>query len=251
MYHTASQNFFRMTVDGDEPITGDAVSRDLEIRSATPRAQFGYHPSGTKNHCFLEQGQLMVQVPRKRILAEYDLERVAVRLLFALIIGIMSVVTAHGGGWSWGQVRCNGGWAEAISFLGGFVCAIGIIEVLHWIAWRTAHRAYLISFEDREVLLGRGHEIKASTLFPARDKACQSEDYDLQVSGGDLALTPRSLFAGLLLGVGLLLLGLVTNPPSPCERPSLDWRFVSGWFVEAYAALVVGAVIYMQISRKR
>jgi hypothetical protein len=194
------------------------------------------------------------QSPRIRVLLEYDVGRAFLRWPIALLLALFLVLGQHGFSRSprWvDPVSCNGGWFEAMAFLGGLISAMVIVEVLHWAFWRVQHWDEVMSLGQKDALLGRGTDASLGTeLFQRSSGGSAPGDYDLQLSGGKLALAPANQIGGMLLGFALLILGFGIGTANPCEVPAIDWRTVVGWFVIAYALLMIGTGMEYEVKRR-
>ena len=111
----------------------------------------------------------MAENAAKPVLIEYDAKRPYIRLLFGFLEAIAFVGYQHGYTAKLPPpLPCNGGWTEGLQFLTYFGILAVLIEVIHWIIWRTVHRKEILSFEEEQRLFGKTPRLEAIAQPSAR-----------------------------------------------------------------------------------
>jgi hypothetical protein len=121
---------------------------------------------------------------------EYDWERVGTRFLFALLFVSLYVVGSHSGTRSGLPIVCNGGLKEALSFLGRFLCALIIVELAHWTAWRLLYWSVLSAQANNPVVPARTRSAVVIDLAQPVQAVRPNPEYQLEITRGKLALAP-------------------------------------------------------------
>jgi len=150
---------------------------------------------------------------------KYDLDRVVLRFVCALLPCVGYILRFHGFSHSVVPI-CNGGWLEALEFFAAFCITAAIIELLQWGVWSLwkgrTHPTVLVAPEDSD-----------SVVF----------------SGGGLLFLPRKSLWTVSLAFVCFGIFLWLGTPNPCDGVVFSGRGLIGYLSFACAALGFGSFI--------
>lgn len=145
---------------------------------------------------------------------EYDSARARQRWLYALLVAVFWVLGDHGLRPYPVNTPCNGGWLDALEFLGEFVGVVVLLEVLGWVRWTVWEKPWSTLTADGQ----------AEVVF----------------RGDGLPFVPQRLFWSLLFIGACFGLFKWAGSPDPCEAAIFSWKHFLGCV--SFACGVLGIV---------